>query len=47
VSDLEAYVHGLKAEIARVEAEITRRRDVRGAADALFRRPSSQGGEPG
>jgi uncharacterized small protein (DUF1192 family) len=47
VSDLETYVHDLKAEIARVEAELARRRDVRGAAEALFRRASPSGGEPG
>lgn len=45
VSDLEAYVGQLKAEIARVEAEIGRRRDVRGAAEALFRRaPAAESG---
>ena len=46
VADLEAYIVALEAEIARVKAEIARRRDVRGAAEALFRRPSGAGGEP-
>jgi uncharacterized small protein (DUF1192 family) len=37
----------LRAEIVRVEGEIARRRDVRGAAEALFRRPpEGAGGEP-
>lgn len=44
VGDLEAYIGELKAEIARVESEIAKRRDVRGAAEALFRRPA--GGQP-
>lgn len=39
VAELEAYVQALRAEIARVEAEIRKRRDVRGAAEALFRTP--------
>ena len=30
----------LEAEIVRVRAEIVRKRDVRGAAEALFRRPT-------
>ncbi len=41
IAELEAYVAGLRGEIARVEAEIVRRRDVRGAADALFRKPGA------
>ena len=45
VADLEQYITALQGEIARVQAEIARRRDVRGAAEALFRRPA--GGEPG
>ena len=39
LAELENYVGELEAEIARVRAEIARRRDVRGAAEALFRRP--------
>jgi uncharacterized small protein (DUF1192 family) len=38
VDELQAYVAELRAEASRVEAEILRRRDVRGAADALFRK---------
>ena len=41
IAELEAYVADLRGEIARVEAEIVRRRDVRGAADALFRKPGA------
>jgi uncharacterized small protein (DUF1192 family) len=37
VEDLRAYVVELRNEIERVEAEIARRQDVRGAAEALFR----------
>jgi uncharacterized small protein (DUF1192 family) len=43
VDELQAYVAELRDEAARVEAEIQRRRDVRGAADALFRKPSAAG----
>lgn len=39
VDELEAYLAALKAEIGRVEGELVRRRDVRGAAEALFKRP--------
>jgi uncharacterized small protein (DUF1192 family) len=39
VAELEAYIQELKAEIARVEVELARRRDVRSAAEALFRQP--------
>lgn len=41
VEDLGAYVQALRAEIERVEAEIRRRRDLRGAAEALFKTPRS------
>ena len=41
IAELEAYVAELRGEIVRVEAEILRRRDVRGAADALFRTPGA------
>lgn len=48
VSDLEGYIAALEGEIERVRAELARRRDVRGAAEALFRRPpGAAGGEPG
>lgn len=39
VVELEAYVAELRAEIARVEGELAKRRDVRSAAEALFRKP--------
>lgn len=41
VEELQGYVAELKAEIARVEAEIVKRRDVRGAAEAMFRKPAA------
>ncbi|HEX6012130.1 MAG TPA: DUF1192 domain-containing protein [Geminicoccaceae bacterium] len=49
VEELERYVGELESEIVRVRAEIARKRDVRGAAEALFRRPPGGGGtdEPG
>jgi uncharacterized small protein (DUF1192 family) len=37
VEELDSYVALLKAEIRRTEAEIAKRRDVRGAADAFFK----------
>ena len=40
VHELEARMASLKAEMARIEAEIKRRQDVRSAAEALFRRPA-------
>lgn len=46
VGDLEHYVAELQAEVARVQAEIARKRAMRGAAEALFRRPP-ESGEPG
>jgi uncharacterized small protein (DUF1192 family) len=39
VAELEQFIGELEAEIVRVRAEIQRKRDVRGAAEALFRRP--------
>lgn len=39
VAELESYVAELRAEIARVEGELAKRRDVRSAAEALFRKP--------
>ena len=47
VDELEAYVAELRREAARVEGEIVRRRDVRSAAEALFRKPAAAGrGDP-
>jgi uncharacterized small protein (DUF1192 family) len=41
IEDLETYIADLRLEITRVEQELGKRRDVRGAADALFKpRPS-------
>ncbi|HMR31726.1 MAG TPA: DUF1192 domain-containing protein [Geminicoccaceae bacterium] len=37
VVELEAYVAELRAEIGRVEAVLAQRRDVRSAAEALFK----------
>lgn len=37
VVELEVYVAELRAEIARVEAAIGRHRDMRSAAEALFK----------
>ena len=39
VEELGEYIGELRAEIARVEAEIARKRSHRSAADAFFRRP--------
>jgi uncharacterized small protein (DUF1192 family) len=38
VAEMEAYIGELRAEIARVESEIARKRGHRSAADAVFRR---------
>ncbi|HFD14726.1 MAG TPA: DUF1192 domain-containing protein [Rhodospirillales bacterium] len=38
VEELEAYIETLKQEIARVEAELARKRGLRDAAEALFGR---------
>ena len=43
VEDLRAYVLELRNEMERVEAEIARRQDVRGAAEALFRKSGGSG----
>ncbi len=40
VADLEAYVAAMAEETARVRAELARRKDVRGAAEALFKKPA-------
>jgi uncharacterized small protein (DUF1192 family) len=37
VGELEAYIRELRAEIARAEAEIARKRDHRSAADSVFK----------
>jgi len=37
--ELREYIDELKAEIARVEADIDRKQGYRSAADAFFRRP--------
>jgi len=37
VAELEDYIGELRAEIARAEAEIARKRGHRSAADSLFR----------
>jgi len=40
IEELRDYIDELKAEIARVEADIDRKQGHRSAADAFFRRPS-------
>ncbi len=44
VAELEGFIAQLEAEIVRVRAELKRKADVRGAAEALFKRPP--GAEP-
>ena len=39
VTELEAYIGELRAEIRRAEAEIARKSSHRSAADAFFRKP--------
>jgi uncharacterized small protein (DUF1192 family) len=39
IEELQAYIGELRAEIARVELDITRKSSHRSAADAFFRRP--------
>lgn len=39
VEELGEYIGELRAEIARVEADIGRKQSHRNAADAFFRRP--------
>ncbi len=39
VEELNAYIAELREEIARVEADIARKRSHRSAADAFFRSP--------
>ncbi len=38
VEEMHRYIADLKLEIFRTEAEIARRADVRGAAEAFFKR---------
>jgi uncharacterized small protein (DUF1192 family) len=38
IAELEDYIAGLEAEIARARAEIAAKQKHRGGADALFRR---------
>jgi uncharacterized small protein (DUF1192 family) len=38
IAELERYIAGLEAEIARAQAEITAKRSHRGGAEALFKR---------
>jgi uncharacterized small protein (DUF1192 family) len=39
IEELRSYIGELKAEIARVEADIDRKGSHRNAADAFFKRP--------
>ena len=39
VAELREYIEELRAEIARVEADIARKTTHRSAADAFFRKP--------
>ena len=39
IEELREYIAELKAEIERVESDITRKHSHRSAADAFFRRP--------
>jgi uncharacterized small protein (DUF1192 family) len=39
IEELEAWVAALQAEIGRARVEIGKRRDVRGAAEAFFKKP--------
>jgi uncharacterized small protein (DUF1192 family) len=39
ITELRDYIDELKAEIARVEADIDRKQGHRSAADAFFRKP--------
>jgi len=41
IVELREYIDELKAEIARVEADIDRKQGHRSAADAFFKRPGS------
>lgn len=37
LAELQVYIAGLRAEIARAEQEIARKQDHRSAADSVFR----------
>ena len=37
VDELQAYIEGLRKEIARTETEITRKQDIRSAAESVFK----------
>lgn len=39
IGELEDYIAELQVEISRVEAAIGRKRDHRGTAESVFRRP--------
>jgi uncharacterized small protein (DUF1192 family) len=39
IEEMQEYISELKAEIARVEADIERKQGHRSAADAFFRKP--------
>ena len=39
VAELQAYIAGLRLEIARAEAEIVRKEALRNTADSFFRKP--------
>ena len=39
IEELRDYIDELRQEIARVEADITRKQSHRGAAEAFFRKP--------
>jgi uncharacterized small protein (DUF1192 family) len=39
IAELREYIDELKAEVARVEADIERKHGHRSAADAFFKRP--------
>jgi uncharacterized small protein (DUF1192 family) len=39
IEEMRDYIEELRAEIARVEADIDRKQSHRSAADAFFRRP--------
>ncbi|HQT78948.1 MAG TPA: DUF1192 domain-containing protein [Rhodopila sp.] len=41
VDELRSYIQELRAEIARVEADIGKKQSHRTAADAFFKRPDS------
>ena len=47
VTELQAYIGELRVEIERAEAEIARKRQHRGAAEAVFGRPRSGAGPEG